>query len=154
MGAKMTKQKKGINSLIAVILLITIAVSGGFLIFHLFNDSMSIAQQKTLLTVTHSIIYVSENEPYVLFSATLKNTGSKPFIKISLKLDREEEYLVPTISTAYPLEPGKTVSIHLAPPQIHKEYYNAGHTYCLAVEAKASDGSIFATTISVKCIAS
>jgi flagellin-like protein len=149
MAMKLWKSIKAISSIIAVVILIAITISGGLLVFTIMNSTLTGSNQKVQVNFESLSLYRSTGEPKVVFTATLKNTGNRPIKLLTLKVHNESDYTVPSVSVQNPLEPGRTVGVTLTPPQITAEWYVVGNAYSVTVRAEAVDGSGFshATTV-------
>jgi len=152
MVMKLWKSIKAISSIIAVIILIAITISGGLLVFALMTSTLTGGNQKTQVNFESLSLYRSTGEPEVLFATTIKNTGNRPIKQLTLKVHNESDYAVPSVTASTPLEPGRTVGVTLTPPKITAERYVVGNAYSVTVEAEAVDGSAFSTVASVKCL--
>ena len=148
---KLWKSIKAISSIIAVVILIAITISGGLLVFAIMNSTLTGSNQKVQVNFESLSLYRSTGEPKVVFTATLKNTGNRPIKQLTLKVHNESDYTVPSVSAQNHLEPGRTVGVALTPPQITAEWYVVGNAYSVTVRAEAVDGSTFSTVTSVMC---
>ncbi|MCD6535781.1 MAG: hypothetical protein J7K49_01945 [Thaumarchaeota archaeon] len=142
--------KRGISPLIATIILISICVAGGLLIYNVFFSTGGTLTAKGQVSV-ESIDLVKATGGDVAFSITVKNTGNKPAksIKITLvggdnKINDEE-----LLGTGSSLEPGQSVSY--VNTDLDGTKYTSGNSYNVVITATFSDDSTFTTTTSVKC---
>jgi len=152
MVMKLWKSIKAISSIIAVIILIAITISGGLLVFAVMTSTLTGSNQRTQVNFESLSLYLSTGEPKVVFTATLKNTGNRPIKQLTLKVHNESDYSVPSVTAQNPLEPGRTVGVTLTPPKITAERYVVGNAYSVTVKAEAVDGSTFSTVTSVTCL--
>jgi len=149
---KLWKSIKAISSIIAVIILIAITIAGGLLVFVIMTNTLTGNNQRVQVNFEYLSLYRSIGEPGVVFAATLKNVGSGPIKLLTVKVDNEFDYVVPSVTASTPLEPGRTVGVSLTPPDIHAEWYVVGNDYSATVGAEAVDGSTFSTVTTVKCL--
>lgn len=160
----MINDRRGISPLIATIILISICVAGGLLIYSVFFSTSGTLTAKGELTV-ESIDLVKDTDGNIVFTITIKNTGNKPVKAeanaLTVKLNGEgEKDATPKDETEQyvSLQPGQSVSIDLYyfddtnpnNDNISGDYV-VGNSYNVVIEAKFSDGSTFTTTTSVKC---
>jgi len=142
---------RAVSPLIATIILITLTVVGGIVMYATFLSTTTVSYQNTKITVEYVGLYKSSGEPKLLFSLTIKNSGSKPLAELTVQLYNESVY---TRVFSPPLDPGKTTKVVLSPattPQLHPNYYIVGNIYPVIITAKTTDGSQFTHTITVKC---
>jgi len=140
--------KRAISPLIATIILISICVAGGLLIYNVFFSSASTLTAKGQVSV-ESMDLVKDTAGNVVFSITVKNTGNKPATAINVKLAAEEEKNILSEAGMSSLEPGQSVSY--VKTGLSSNDYTAGNSYNVVIKATFSDGSSFTTTTSVKC---
>jgi len=139
---------RAISPLIATIILISICVAGGLLIYSVFFSSAGTLTAKGQVS-TESIDLVKDTAGNVVFSLTAKNTGNKPATAINVKLAGESEVDILSAAGMSSLEPGQSVSY--VKSSGFTGTYTSGNSYNVVVKATFSDGSSFTTTTSVKC---
>ena len=147
--------RRGISPLIATIILISVCVAGGLLIYSVFFSTAGTLTAKGELTV-ESIDLVKDTDGSVVFTITIKNTGNKPVDAtngyLNVTLDGESVYnLVEKGDLSSNLEPGQSVSAVLRSGSELTKTYIVGNSYNVVIQAKFTDGSTFTTTTSVKC---
>ena len=135
--------KRAISPLIATIILISICVAGGLLIYSVFFSSAGTLTAKGQVEV-ESVDLVKDSTGTATFTITIKNTGNKPTKSVTVKLASEKAESI-TPST---LEPGQSGTLVL---NLEGSEYTAGNSYNVVIKATFSDGSTFTTTTSVKC---
>jgi len=138
--------KRAISPLIATIILISICVAGGLLIYSVFFSSAGTLTAKGQVSV-ESMDLVKDTTGNVVFSITVKNTGNKPATTINVKLTSESEVDILDEAGMSSLEPGQSVSY----VKTGLSGYTSGNSYNVVIKATFSDGSSFTTTTSVKC---
>jgi len=142
---------RAVSPLIATIILIILTVVGGIVMYATFLSATTVVYQNTKITVEYVGLYKSSGEPKLLFSLTIKNSGSKPLAELAVRLYNEGVY---TRVFSPPLDPEKTTKVVLSPattPQLHPNYYIVGNSYPVIITVKATDESQFTHTITVKC---
>jgi len=139
---------RAISPLIATIILISICVAGGLLIYSVFFSSAGTLTAKGQVSI-ESIDLVKDTAGNVVFSLTVKNTGNKPATAINVKLAGESEVDILSEAGMSSLEPGQSVSY--VKSSGFTGTYTSGNSYNVVVKATFSDGSTFTTTTSVKC---
>jgi hypothetical protein len=133
--------------------LIAITITGGLIVFAVWNSMAGTSSKKTQVNFDYMALYKSVGEPKAIFAATLKNAGNKPIVSLTIKLHNESTYNVPSVTVLTPLEPGDCVGVTLTPPTIHDDWYIIGNFYLITiVRAEATDGSSFSHTTSVMCM--
>jgi hypothetical protein len=146
----MRRFKKALSNTVVTILLILIVIIGGLAVSYIYRNFANIASSKAQLNIVNMELRKSTGAPAVIFTATLKNTGNKPVAEIKLRLHNETEWTILS-SNDPPLQPGRSTSAVITPPNIHPEYYVVGLFYTVVIKAKATDGSEFAHTTTVMC---
>ena len=103
--------KRAISPLIATIILISICVAGGLLIYNVFFSTTGTLTAKGQVSV-ESIDLVKATGGDVAFSITIKNTGNKPAKSVKITLVGGDNKIndVGLLGTGSSLEPGQTVS--------------------------------------------
>jgi len=142
--------KRGISPLIATIILISICVAGGLLIYNIFFSATgTITQRGQVEVVTVDLVKSSGG---TAFSITIKNTGNKPVVTLQVTLDDEDAQNLKLdgtdIGADNMLQPGQTASLSYSPTD---GKYIVGESYTVTIYAKFSDGSEFTDTIKVTC---
>ena len=163
--------RRGISPLIATIILISICVAGGLMIYSVFFSTSGTLTAKGELTV-ESIDLVKDTEGNIVFTITIKNTGNKPIHasdanRLVITLGTSDTIKLngtmtqPSTGNPYPnagnLQPGQSISVDAYytvtgdnDDDISGDYV-VGNSYNVVIQAKFSDGSTFTTTTSVKC---
>jgi len=142
--------RRAISPLIATIILISICVAGGLLIYSIFFSAGSTLTAKGQVSV-ESMDLVKDTDGNVVFSVTVKNTGNKPAVSLTVKLANEAsqnlQFGGSNVSSGNPLQPGQSATLVYNPTGT----YIIGNSYNVVIQAQFSDGSTFTTTTSVKC---
>ena len=142
--------EKGISPLIATVILIGICVAGGLLIYNIFFSTSSTLTAKGQISIV-SMDLVKDTAGSITFSITVKNTGNKPAVSLTVKLADEPhqnlQFNGGNVSSGNPLQPGQSATLAYNPSGA----YITGNSYNVVVQARFSDGSTFTTTTSVKC---
>jgi len=150
---KRNKKRFAVSPLISAIILIAITITGGLIVFAVWNSMAGTSSKKTQVNFDYLALYKTVGEPEAVFAATLKNAGNKPIKLLIIKLHNEMAYTVPSINASSPLEPGRSVGVTLTPPKIHAEWYIVGNFYTVTiVKAEATDDSSFSHVITVMCL--
>jgi len=139
--------KRAISPLIATIILISICVAGGLLIYNVFFSTTGTLTAKGQVEV-ESMDLVKDTAGNVVFSITIKNSGNKPVTELKVNL-AGTEYSVTLPGGS--LQPGQSVSHVETSPTAPAGGFVAGNSYNVVIKATFSDGSSFTTTTSVKC---
>jgi len=152
---KLLRVRRALGPVIATVILIAIVLVGGLAAFAVYNNLFMVESRKTQVDFEVLKLYKSSNEPKIAFAATLKNTGNKPIVLLTIKLHNESDYTVPTVTSSKPLDPGKCVGILLTDsttPAIHADWYIVGNFYTVQIiKAVASDGGSFSHITTVMC---
>ena len=141
----MRKGKRAISPLIATIILISICVAGGLLVYSVFMSTASTLTAKGQIEV-EAIDLVKDTEGAVAFSITVKNSGNKPIDSLNVTVNGEDSPISVTLPGGV-LQPGQSVS---ATDGLMQEY-TVGNSYNVVIEVSFTDGSSFAHTTSVRC---
>ena len=160
--------RRGISPLIATIILISVCVAGGLLIYSVFFSTTGTLTAKGELTV-ESIDLVKDTDGNIVFTITIKNTGNMPIHgtdanRLVITLGSDSITLAGgtkasggNLPDAANLQPGQSISVDLYytvtgdnDDDISGNYV-VGNSYNVVIQAKFSDGSTFTTTTSVKC---
>jgi hypothetical protein len=128
---------------VAVVLLISIVILGGVLIFWMFQNNILVSSPARLSVDSSQL--VRDTQGNVIFSITVKNSGTKACTGINVTLNGEN-------ATSYdlstqPLEPGHTATFAPSLDNI----YVLGNTYPATVTGAFSDGSSTAISQTVTC---
>jgi len=78
-----------ISLLIATIILVSICVAGGLLIYSVFFSTSGTLTAKGELTV-EAIDLVKDTDGNIVFTITIKNTGNKPISSCTVTICREK----------------------------------------------------------------
>jgi len=168
---RLINDRRGISPLIATIILISVCVAGGLLIYSVFFSTAGTLTAKGELTV-EAIDLVKDTEGNIVFTITIKNTGNKPIhasdanrLVITLGSDTiklDGTTTQKSTGNPYPdagnLQPGQSISVDAyysddgddTNDDISGDYV-VGNSYNVVIQAKFTDGSTFTTTTSVKC---
>ena len=167
---RVINDRRGISPLIATIILISICVAGGLMIYSVFFSTSGTLTAKGELTV-EAIDLVRDTDGNIVFTITIKNTGNKPIhgtdanrllitlgTSDTIKLDGSAKKSGGTLPDAANLQPGQSISVDLYYSNDGNDdnddisgTYVVGNSYNVVIQAKFSDGSTFTTTTSVKC---
>jgi len=141
---------RAISPLIATIILISICVAGGLLIYSVFFSSAGTLTAKGQVSI-ESIDLVKDTADSAVFSITIKNTGNKPVKTLNVNLAGTDiSSDLGFGSLASPLQPGQSIS-GMKNYAAGTHSFVSGNSYNVVVKATFSDGSSFTTTTSVKC---
>jgi flagellin-like protein len=166
---RLINDRRGISPLIATIILISICVAGGLLIYSIFFSTGGTLTAKGELTV-EAIDLVKDTDGNIVFTITIKNSGNKPIHgtdanRLRVTLGSDSVVLAGgakssggNLPDAANLQPGQSISVDLyysndgdnTNDDISGTYV-VGNSYNVVIQAKFSDGSTFTTTTSVKC---
>ena len=142
--------RRAISPLIATIILIAICVVGGLMVYSIFMSTSSTMSAKGQISV-EAIDLVKQTDGTATFSITVKNTGNKPAVSVTVKLADEAAQNVQiageNVSRDNPLQPGQQASLVYSPSGV----YIAGNSYNVVIEAQFTDGSVFMKTEAVMC---
>jgi len=145
-------KKRAISPLIATIILIAICVVGGILVYSIFYSTAGTMSARGQVSV-ETIDLVKNTEGNATFSITVKNTGNKPAVDLTVNLAGEGpqslQFAGDAVSDQHPLQPGQSATLILnykAPAP-----FVVGNSYNVVIQAKFSDGSAFTSTTSVMC---
>jgi len=139
---KWFRRRRGINSVIASVILIAIVVMGGLVVFSIVNQAVNTRSPGASLRVEE--VWLVQTQEQVAFTITIKNAGGKPISQVNVTLDGED---VMSRTLSEPLPPGSTTSLS---PTLKKTYI-VGQAYIISIASAFSDGSTFATSSSVTC---
>ena len=146
----MTPKRKAISPLIATIILIAICVVGGLLVYSVFMSTSSTMSAKGQISV-EAVDLVKQTDGTTTFTITVKNTGNKPAVSLTVKLADEEaqnlQVAGQNVSTNNPLQPGQSATLIYTPSGT----YIVGNSYNYVVAATFTDGSMFTKTEAVMC---
>jgi len=144
---RLVKSRRAISPLIATIILVSITIAGGLLIYNIFFSAAGTLMAKGQVEV-EAMDLVKDTEGNAVFTITIKNTGNKPVTALSVTLAGEAEASIDLSGVGGNLQPGQSVS-HMNDALAGS--YVSGNSYNIVIEASFSDGSTFISTISVKC---
>jgi len=146
-------KKRAISPLIATIILIAICVVGGILVYSIFYSTSGTMAAKGQVSV-ETIDLVKQTDGTTTFSITIKNTGNKPAVSLTVKLGQQNPQNLQVagkdVSSNNPLQPGQSATLIFLPDST-VETYIVGNSYNVVIQAKFSDGSMFTSTTSVMC---
>ena len=161
--------RRGISPLIATIILISICVAGGLMIYSVFFSTSGTLTAKGELTV-EAIDLVKDTDGNIVFTITIKNTGNKPIHgtdanRLVITLGSDSITLAGgtkasggNLPDSANLQPGQSISVDLYYSNDGNDdnddisgTYVVGNSYNVIIQAKFTDGSTFTTTTSVKC---
>jgi len=137
--------KRAISPLIATIILISICVAGGLLVYSVFMSTTSTLTAKGQIEV-EAIDLVKDTDGAMAFSITVKNSGNKPINSLTVTVDGES---LGDILGGAVLQPGQSVSA--TDGTLTPANYIVGNSYNVVIEVSFTDGSSFAHTTSVRC---
>jgi len=143
-------KKRAISPLIATIILIAICVVGGILVYSIFYSTSGTMAAKGQVSV-ETIDLVKQTDGTTTFSITIKNTGNKPAVILTVKLANEAAQNLKVngsdVSNTNPLQPGQSATLIYSP----SGSYIVGNSYNVVIQAQFSDNSMFTSTTSVMC---
>lgn len=146
----MKASRRSISPLIATIILIAICVIGGVLLYSIFYSTTGTLSAKGQVTV-EAVDLVKQTDGKTTFSITVKNTGNKPVVSLTVTLAAEAEQNLQVggknVSSDNPLQPGQSATLIYSPTGT----YIVGDSYNVVISAQFSDGSMFTSTTSVMC---
>ena len=139
---RLSKHIKAISPLIATIILIAITIAGGLIVYALFTSTAGVASSKGQVAIESQDLVKAGTD--VIFTVTVKSSGSKPADAINITLADETVYawtgtLQPGQSMAWTKDSGFTGT------------YIIGNSYLVTVVAHYSDGSTSSLVASVIC---
>lgn len=138
------KFRKAVSPLLATIILITITVAAGLVVYNLFfSTAGTVSQQLNIQVVSIDIVKTSTT---TLVSATIKNSGNKPVTSCTVTVWGDSG--VATLSLGA-IDVAQTKSQSAANPSGFS--VTVGKAYPLRIEATASDGSTFSRALTVTC---
>jgi len=138
--------KRAISPLIATIILVSICVAGGLLVYSVFVNTASTLTAKGQIEV-EAVDLVKDTAGNMNFSITVKNSGNKPINSLSVTVDGES--LGNILPADAVLQPGQTISA--TDGSLTSTEYIVGNSYNVVIEVSFTDGSSFAHTTSVRC---
>ncbi|MEM2046638.1 MAG: archaellin/type IV pilin N-terminal domain-containing protein [Candidatus Jordarchaeales archaeon] len=141
------KSRRAISPLIATIILVSITIAGGLLIYNVFFSAAGTLMAKGQVEV-EAVDLVKDTEGDAVFTITIKNTGNKPVTALAVTLAGETEASIDLSGVGGNLQPSQSVS-HMNDALAGS--YVSGNSYNVVIEATFSDSSTFISTISVKC---
>jgi len=139
---RLSKHIKAISPLIATIILIAITIAGGLIVYALFTSTAGVASSKGQVAIESQDLVKAGDA--VIFTITVKSSGSKPATNVTITLDGEAPKKLAPIT----LQPGQSISYTedtLVGP------YVIGNSYLVTIEATYSDGSTSSLVASVIC---
>lgn len=146
----MRTKRRAISPLIATIILIAICVVGGLLVYSVFMSTSSTMSAKGQISI-EAVDLVKQTGGETTFSITVKNTGNKPAVSLTVKLANEAAQNLKVggsnVSDINPLQPGQSATLTYSPTGT----YIVGNSYNLVVSAQFTDGSMFTKTEAVMC---
>jgi len=144
---RLVKSRKAISPLIATIILVSITIAGGLLIYNIFFSAAGTLMAKGQVEV-EAVDLVKDTEGNAVFTITIKNTGNKPVTALTVTLADETEASIDLSGVGGNLQPGQSVSYM---NNALTGSYISGNSYNIVIEATFSDGSTFISTISANC---
>ena len=142
--------RRAISPLIATIILIAICVVGGLMVYSIFMSTSGTMSAKGQISI-EAVDLVKQTDGTTTFSITVKNTGNKPAVSVTVKLANEAAQNVQVagenVSDNNPLQPGQQASLVYSPSGT----YIVGNSYNVVIQARFSDGSMFTDTKAVMC---
>ena len=141
---KALKNVKAISPLVATIILITITIVGGLMVYALFTTTSNTAGAVARVSVVPRLVKTPE---MANFTINIKNEGNKPVVGVTYTLNGEETVTASGVSEDTPISPGMQYAESFAP----EGEYTVGESYVLVVEVAYSDGSTSSDVYSVMC---
>ncbi|MCD6538648.1 hypothetical protein J7L18_08605 [Candidatus Bathyarchaeota archaeon] len=135
---------RAISPLIATIILISICVAVGLLIYSVFfGTAGTLSAQLNIQVVSVDIVKTSS---HTLVSATIKNTGNKPISSCTVTIYGDSGTATLNLGS---IDVGQTKSASATDPSGFT--VTAGKTYPVKITASASDGSTLDKSLTVTC---
>ena len=136
--------KRGISPLLATIILISITVGAGLVIYNLFfSTAGTLSSQLNIQVVSIDIVKTSSQ---TLVSATIKNTGNIPITQCTVTIYGDSGTATLDIGS---IEVGQTKSASAQNPAGFS--VTVGKSYPVEIYVKASDDSTLDKSLSVTC---
>jgi flagellin-like protein len=142
------RDRKALSPLIATILVIGITVAVAGTLYGYTTGVFGAVGAKGQLSIETADL-VRDTAGNAIFTATIKNVGTKPANAVYITLDGETEQTVNLPGGT--LQPGQTVSVVYRSGAELTQTYTAGNTYTITLRATFTDGSTFSATTSVQC---
>ncbi|MCW4008779.1 MAG: DUF2341 domain-containing protein [Candidatus Bathyarchaeota archaeon] len=139
------RKKSGISNTVAAFFLIAITVIAAVICYAAMSGFININSSTCQVSIDDNVLYANSRGESAFFTATLKNTGSRPIVSISIHFKNEEEKSYDLHTK--PLQPGKTYGVIFA----LANKYIIGNSYTYTVKAVADDNSLFNKVFSVIC---
>ena len=139
--------KRGISPLLATIILISITVGAGLVIYNLFfSTAGTLSSQLNIQVVSIDIVKTSSQ---TLVSATIKNTGNIPITECTVTIYGDSGSVELDIGA---IEVGQTKSASKSGSDIPAGFsVTVGKSYPVKIYVKASDDSTLDKSMSVTC---
>ena len=137
--------KRGISPLLATIILVSITVGAGLVIYNLFfSTTGTLSAQLNIQVVSVDIVKTTSK---TLVSATIKNTGNKPITECKVTIYGDSGSVTLNLGS---IDVGQTKSTTNDNPGGGFSV-TAGKSYPVKIYVKASDGSTLDKSMSVTC---
>ena len=141
----------GVSTVEATIVLVAIAIVGGFLIYNIYTSIFSAQTLGGVIIVEAKLVKYLESGGKAVFVIVIKNSGSIAIVGLEVKLAGKtlpSSNLSPNPTSDSPLEPGESTS------GVWKDLteYVAGNRYTVVVVASLQGGGTTSAVTSVKCV--
>jgi flagellin-like protein len=136
--------RKAVSPLLATIILISITVAGGLVIYNFFLSAVGVmAGQLNIQVVSIDIVKTSTT---ALVSTTIKNSGNKPITACTVTVWGDSGTATLNVGAIEPGQSKSTTTINPADFSV-----TVGKSYLVWIEATASDGSNLDKSMTTTC---
>jgi len=136
--------RRAVSPLLATIILISITVAGGLVIYNLFLSTAGVmAGQLNIQVVSIDIVKTST---ITLVSATIKNSGNKPITACTVTVWGDSGTAALNLGA---IEPGQSKSTTATNPTGYS--VTVGKSYPIRIEVTAGDGSKLDKSMTTTC---
>jgi len=142
------RNKRAISPLIATIILISICIAGGLLIYTIFFST--IGTMSTTLSIEVVNLDLVKTTGRVTYSVSIKNTGNKHISSISITIGPGEDGTTNLTLTLSDIVPGQVKSSSDSKTTEAAQFI-AGKTYAVKISVTGSDGSSMVKSMTVTC---
>ena len=156
---KVAKWRRGISPLLATIILISITVSAGLVIYHFFFSTAGTASATISLEVVSVDLVKTGGK--IMLSVTIKNTGSKPLQGATVTIWDDDgashgphnlQINGANVSSSNQVNPGAFASATFLDASIGGAgKYTVGKSYPVKIIITATDGSTLDKVVTVTC---
>lgn len=141
---KILRCRKAISPLLATIVLIAITVAGSLFVYNIFFSTAGVLGSTVNIQVAS--LDIVKTSTTTLVSATIKNTGNKPFTICTVTVYGDTGTATLNLGG---MEPGQSKSATVTDPSGFS--VTPGKTYPIQIHVEAADGSMLDKTMIVTC---